>query len=217
MRLDITGDADSTGFRIKRGKFRARSRNYQRNSQHQDLPIKKLEIFFYRLIFFSLAGHILLSFLIWNGIFRFCLSMILLVILDLCIYGAFACFLDKEFRRWHACEHKVIHLINKTPDLTLENLRKMKRLHGNCGSLLFALITLTLLGEYLLLTLTGGIINYLWDIVCIVCLAGFLSFFGLGLLSQYLLFTAEPTEEQLKEALRVAKEFVEKLNTGGIK
>lgn len=80
------------------------------------------------------------------------------------------------FKQYHGCEHKVINLLERGWEPTLENLKKASRVHRRCGSTAESLPA-QLLPPY-------------------------------KSLLQLLIATREPNEEQLREGLEVAQEYL---------
>lgn len=212
MKINIhEGTAHTSGFELMDDKIRVQSKNYDEKNSFGKSFEKKFGFVFYLLVIFSFFAH---GVLFWGkiNIFRFFFAIVFLFIFNAFIFVLFIAFLDKEYRRWHACEHKIANLLNRGLELTLENLRNISQLHSKCSSQLGFPIILALAGEYLILTLTK--INILSSLLYVLCLILFLYLFIAYLLSaglpfQYLL-TKKPTEEQFQEALRVAKEFKSK-------
>ena len=207
------GSANSTGFEIKGLGIEVQSKKYQEDDSRAFMRLSKRFGFIGLLLFlFSAYGHFLLT---WHkvDIFRLCVSMVFLIILDMFIYVFFIVFLNREAVQWHACEHKVVHLLNKELDLTMENLKRMSRLHPYCGTQWASLLMLILMGEYSLLVFTRmSFENGLLLLVIFVLLYLFYLVSGCRIIIlplQYL-STREPTEEKLREALLVAQEFKSK-------
>jgi len=120
------GSANSSGFEIKGSGIKVQSKKYQEDDSEAFARFSKRFGFIGLLLFlFSAYGHFLLT---WHkvDIFRLCVSMVFLIILDIFIYVFFIVFLNKEACQWHACEHKVINLFNERRDLTMENLNLKK-------------------------------------------------------------------------------------------
>lgn len=208
MDIGIGGRANSTGFEIKWEDLRVSSKDYKNKPEFLSMGIAL--IFWLIVCLFSryleniytgMAGFKDLS--NSRDFFSLCCQFGIIFVLIISIS------LPKRLKQWHACEHRVAGLIEKNSDLTLENLRRTSCLNPRCGSEVISSIFLASLVTYLLLNLTCIPI-----IFCRLILAA--SYFFLIVLPvsspiQYL-FTKEPIEEQLEEALRVAKEFKEKLN-----
>ena len=51
-------------------------------------------------------------------------------------YSSLVIFFDKDWREWHACEHKSVILITASIEPTIENLKKMPVTLTNCGVLI---------------------------------------------------------------------------------
>lgn len=137
-------------------------------------------------------------------------------------------FKHKIVRQWHACEHKLIHLLSKAlkeesgRSLTIENLKRAGRTHLFCETSNHILFVMVILACYVIVLLvpaeySGAVpmmIIYLGMIklVSILFVSMFLSLF-VGILAQYFFFTAKPTEEQFEETVRVGKEFMKEYKT----
>src|SRR3989338_6669215 len=50
-----------------------------------------------------------------------------------------------DWRKWHACEHKVENLLRSRKEITIENLKKISPISKNCGASAFSLVILHLL------------------------------------------------------------------------
>ena len=206
------GQSNSTGFEIKGSGIKVHSKKYQEDNSEELMRVSKRFGFIGLLLFlFSAYGHFLLLIRHKIGASRLCLSTIFLIVLDLLIYAFFILFLEKESAQWHACEHKVANLLNKDLDLTMENLKRMSRLHPYCGTQLASLLMLVLMGEYSLLVFTRISIedSLLLIFVFISSYLSYLVMSGRRIITSPLqyLSTREPDEEKLWEALLVAWEF----------
>lgn len=132
----------------------------------------------------------------------------------------------KKARQWHSCEHRIANLLKQIlkkgsiEDLTVENLKVMNHTYLGCltafhlffvlAALLLFVVILAAPVEYYDL-LISGLIKYLGLRKCVlILLIFFLSSWLIITLLQHLFFTAKPTERQLKETIRVGKEFMRK-------
>ncbi len=216
-KLEISGSANSTGFVIKGSKIVISSKEHGLT--------RKLGLRFYLSLVFVIMpcwSVIFMSYffpdklldLIVNINWPFSLrTTFALPYLWLAASGFIYMFtLSKRTKQWHGCEHKVASLIESGLVLAMENLKKMSRVTLDCGSqtsfcsiiasfVTFLLLNFTMIGLEWQLSLYPSVFIFLY------VLLDALSF---PLPTQYLV-TQEPTEEQLQEGLRVAKEFKAKL------
>lgn len=126
-------------------------------------------------------------------------------------------------RQWHACEHKIINLLESDEDLTIENFKKAPHFHPRDGSK-------SIISDYSKSINKITIFNYLVIFMLLWIAGHFLLFFLLSALSltlaihlcflssetkictflsalYQLINTAEPEEWQIEESLAVAKEI----------
>lgn len=220
------GQANSTGFEVSGDGIIVYSKNYRRNKLELRLPLIVWIVF---LIFYAflVAGHFLITKEREITIDFF--SVIVLSLFMINILGLINDFVEffggtSKCLQWHACEHKVIRLLDKNLPLTLENLKKMKKEHLWCGTLIRMLILVTMPVYYFFgfnihqfktfkifidRFFNGSVTTILY--FCIVVLIVFLLCQLASWLFQHFINTIEPTEEQLKEGLRVAEKFKFKL------
>lgn len=125
--------------------------------------------------------------------------------------------MSHSIKQWHAAEHKTMTLLEKDLPLTMENLRKMEIFRSSCGSQYFCYA----FSLYLSLLISLLLFCFLFLISPSFTVIVFLFFFWFNLFFSYNLFyflqtkffTAEPTDEQLKEALESAKRLKSKLES----
>ena len=144
--------------------------------------------------------------LFWTGVIKtivlilvvihsFVMSGALFVILTVMAFRLVATRIEREY---HACEHKVIHLIICGSEITLSNLARMPRTAFACG-------TTTPVGlSWIIFTIAIGILFPSWYMVLGFIICPFLCLF-LSWFVQFFFTTAEPSEERLEESLAVAK------------
>ncbi|MDA2936496.1 DUF1385 domain-containing protein [Patescibacteria group bacterium AH-259-L05] len=203
------------GFTVTKGKKTVSSQGYDPNIKREtELTKKHLLVWCGVWIFYS--SFLMFLFLsqnpiMWQGI----VVGLILIILAL---GAAKCltFLlfvsdltEKDTREYHACEHKVLHLLQKKSlEPTLKNLKKMPLIDSSCGTNFIGVIAISpfLIGcliflENIFSQTTIGIFRYVVYIVV----------YGLAIFASNFLFQPHtrdiPSEKKLKEALEVAQEF----------
>lgn len=147
------------------------------------------------------GAPIIVTFIIIASLLSFFAAMYLSIML---FYTDIA---GKNTPEYHACEHKVCHLLEREIQPTLDNLKKMPRVTLRCGSYdvgLFGMLPLTM-GIAYLLSQFSFVTMYLSSVL----IFGIASVLGVTtpLLLQYLFATREPSQEKLEEALEVAKQF----------
>lgn len=234
---EFGGESNSSGFEIESCEtigseivadiIEAKSRDYNPDAFTRKITSKKTKIIRFIFLFFLCSavlvgsqflftGKLIVAaekgfffirvyFNFWLGLISLCIAMI---IND--YPGSY-----KVARQWHACEHKVIRLFEKKLELNLKNLKKMRRVHLRCGD--------SPVGEYLF---EKVIVIFIFVAAYLVSLYFMRLDFSFGLaligivaviliiiwgLIAYVFTTAKPTEKQLEETLRVAKEFKIKL------
>ncbi len=128
----------------------------------------------------------------------------------------------KDLYRYHGAEHKTIFAVEAGETLTVENVRKMSRLHPRCGTsfiflvLLFSILFFTLLHAFVLPEGIEGFPRLAVHLACLPVIAGFtfeiqqwtgrhdnwltriVSAPGKGLQR---ITTAEPTDAQIEVAI----------------
>lgn len=122
-----------------------------------------------------------------------------------------------QWRQYHGCEHKVISLVEEGLEPTIENLRKMPKVHVFCGTSLVSMVFLTPLVFDLVLLLSYGQLNYVAESerlqtnLIMALLAGLL----LSIPAIQRFFTVkEPSEAVLQEGVEVAKRTYQVLKSG---
>lgn len=213
--MRILGSTIGKGFMIFDWDVKIKSKDYGvENSKQGEISISLVfallcTLVVLNLIFFLVffpgwdLGWISIAIFFFCDLF-FCLNVAVLLLLFR--------FVDLEGTQWHACEHKTINLLRSDKKVSLENLKKAKRVHWDCGTGFSSLLFVVSLG--VLLLLKNGLLTWLWQEqiapwYILPFLWGLIGLsFGPSLLLQYFFTTAEPTEEQLQEALDVAKRFV---------
>lgn len=195
----LGGLASNNGFMIEIGEDR-----FQTNGFHPNKKISDKTLCIYSIIYLIIKIITIITF------FYFCPQATLIsgIILIFFLFTVSPLMIpittmEHETRRWHGCEHKTAALIQRGYDITLENLKKMPRIHKDDGLSHCFDIPLS----YLLLALFLALIqvNYLIILILIIYIGA--GMFHPLLLSGpwQLLTTAEPKEWQLKESLQVAK------------
>lgn len=126
MRVEVAGEANSTGFEIydRRGR-QSQTDNYRDGVLNNSLVALAL------ILFYSLFCGILFFILFLTSKGKFALYGFLAALLGLII--SFIISQRNSACQWHACEHKVIRLLESELDINLENLKKMSRISPNCG------------------------------------------------------------------------------------
>lgn len=212
--MHICGNCRGRGFVIFDWDVKIKSKNYGIGETGNE-PGKKI----YIILLCALVVLNLVLFLVffpgwnlgWSSVvvfffcdFIFCLAVGLLLFLFR--------FVDLEGAQWHACEHKVVNLIKSGKKVNLENLKRAKRVHWDCGTWIISMLFVGSLGTLILLK--NGLLTWLWQEQYapwyILPLAwGLIGLaYAPSLPLQYFFTTAEPTEAQLKESLEVVRKFV---------
>jgi len=113
--------------------------------------------------------------------------------------------------KWHATEHKVVCLLECGFPTTINNLRRMPRITGSCGtmplSFLFSLGWLILMIIFLSPLVTSNIPTLpmpLMPLSVLIFLIFIILSWFIALIIQVIFFTAKPTEEQLNIGLEIA-------------
>jgi len=104
-------------------------------------------------------------------------------------------FSSKNYREYHACEHKVACLLSRELPLTIENLRIMPRVGIECGTSYVVFVASFSFHAFFRIFFSFYIAFCFWLIVTLFSLWFFQFFFT----------TAEPSEEKLLETLGVIK------------
>lgn len=115
--------------------------------------------------------------------------------------------LGKNLLEYHACEHKVISLITKGLWPSLENLKKLPRISLHCGSINQGMGAAAPLIWGILYTVLNLAPKINLPIVVLLFILSVCLTIAAPFLLQLFFATAEPSEEKLKEALEVAKEY----------
>lgn len=228
------GFYEKSGSKITKTIAETRSRNYDPNGALKKAVSKKIKVIKFLSLFFLITTILWSSHIIFTGkaivtvekndlfsqiLFNSCIYFFLTAIsflITMVMRPNIFFNLYKDSRQWHACEHKVGHLFEKKLPINLGNLRKMRRVHRHCEAVAeFFQVRLPIFlfaAAYLFTFYIGrlGLLSALAVIgVVIVILVVVLN------IIVYVFTTSEPTEEQLRETLRVAKEFKAKLEEQG--
>lgn len=207
------GSANNGGFKIWNKNIIIESKGYKTGKwMYRSIFIARISFFFAFSCLLIIAHFWIIKGenLIVNLFSVICLIVVALIISRLGQRVLESLLGYKKIFQWHACEHKVIHLINKNLPITFENLRKMKRISLECGTFIFTLGCSVAMLFYLafnqsqIVRYTGQQVFY-WIFAILLIMS--VIFFLPSIIFQYFISTAEPTEEQLEETLRVAKEF----------
>ena len=116
---------------------------------------------------------------------------------------------------YHAAEHKVVNLIEKEQELTLENMEKESPVHPRCGTNIGALVMLlyiaveviSMLFKNQFLQNNNSIITGVILVITILIMARWQDF---GAFLQKYFTTAKPSKKQMQNAINVANELLEK-------
>ncbi len=116
---------------------------------------------------------------------------------------------ERDWREYHACEHKTIGLIASKLPFTFENLNKMPRISLTCGTMLCVMS----LAAPLLFPMAKFVHAFLsgWLGMVIFCGLSLLLMCGVSCTLQHFITTAELSEKKLRESLEVAKKFVQQI------
>jgi uncharacterized protein YqhQ len=111
---------------------------------------------------------------------------------------------DRESRKWHACEHKIAHILKKNKPIDIDAFKRASRFHRNCGtSLMVNVSTLCLFVIfYPLIRLTP-----FGSSIILAFSAYYLSYVIFSYLIQVFITTGEPDESQYNESIRLAGEI----------
>lgn len=122
----------------------------------------------------------------------------------------------KRTWQYHGAEHKVIYTNYAKKDITLENCRVSPRVNDNCGTMLVSLILITWVVLKVMLIIFG-VSLYASIETCIVISVAYELFlmkrntpvvsyaFKIGYWMQKHLFTSEPSDDQLLQAIEAFK------------
>jgi CBS domain-containing protein len=106
--------------------------------------------------------------------------------------------------RIHAAEHKVVHAIERGEELTVENVRRMPRVHPRCG-------TNIAVGLTLFLTMgTSGWIPFPELRLIAAAILTLALWRPLGSLAQKYVTTAPPADRHLQSGIRAGKQLLER-------
>lgn len=235
----LGGDSNEEGFCIsvayKRGSgnaiFTVKSRGYAEGIL-KSFSLKKKAKFHVEKLSLFLSPAIFLFFLYFNhtaltnmGLWMFPVTALLAY---LCVFGVLILvvlateqFFFKKTNQWHACEHKAVNMLLYCDEVTMENLKKESRHHSDCGTTdceyrFGPAIFLFFCSFHYLVNFDNARLVFLLYLIILWSLftatrGGFAFFL------QYCFMTRKPTEEQLKETLRVAKIVREKMKEVGQK
>lgn len=201
------GASNQNGICISRGKKNVKSEKYDLLEETDWEKTKKFYLLF-------VGGWLLYLFSIWFFcleilentawpiiIFGFILSIFSLLSAYVLIYTILTPIYRKGALEYHACEHKVIALLERDLSLTLENLKKMPSLMIGCGTVIQTFFILfPILLPLSLLFLTSKTTLFIVGIIILMVIL-LLS----PPLMQFFFFLRKPSEDKLKEALEVAK------------
>ncbi len=219
------GEANGSGFFLsvrsrKHGKiFTIESRDYnegQNESLVQHLAANRkrskyatlLSLLLFFLLVFSTYDCTTIPFLSYILITIFWFILTIYAALIFAVLATSQLFFKKE-NQWHACEHKAVNLLSHFDKITMENLKKESRCHLKCGThkdiyrfgpVLFLFFCSF---PYLIRPSSKCLVILLYLAIILglyTTIKGGFNFF-----IQYFFMTKKPTEEQLKETLRVAK------------
>lgn len=105
---------------------------------------------------------------------------------------------------YHAAEHMTVHALERGYPLTEENVSRMPRVHGRCGTGLLAGIIPALI----LLPLTSYVWG--WPLVGAALALGWLMRHPMGALLQFVFTSRPPTRKQLRAGIERGRELVRK-------
>lgn len=186
-------------------------------------------------------SNVIISFLLTVMIFIGCIFILFFVIdiqniiieiIGCCVaifssaymFLAFLVFVYKSDREWHACEHKVVNLLQSSLVINEKNLKKASRINFRCGTfracwiiLLFVNYIVICWAYYSIESLSFyGLISqlFIFGVISIIFSAVFIAliFIIICPLMQYFLFTARPSEDKLEQSLELAKEIEKIVN-----
>lgn len=105
---------------------------------------------------------------------------------------------------YHAAEHMTVHALETGQDLTEENVSRLPRVHGRCGTGLLAGIIPALI----LLPLT----DYLWGwpVIAAALVLGWLVRYPVGAVLQFVFTTRPPTRKELRAGIERGQDLLEK-------
>jgi hypothetical protein len=110
----------------------------------------------------------------------------------------------------HAAEHMVVHALEEGEDLTLEKVRARPRVHPRCGTNLVALLVMVGIGQTLYAAISAADAEVgavaLFALVILVVITWRRLGYGL----QRFITTKPPSDRQLKKAIRVGEELLQK-------
>lgn len=120
--------------------------------------------------------------------------------------------LSRTFKKWHGCEHKLIEIYKNGLPRTKDSMNMVRRESKDCSTIYLArTLSLTLTLTIFLFLINVTIIQLLILIMLYEVLSIYLS-----LMLQYFFTTAEPDEEQVAQALELAKSLDLQLIEKGI-
>lgn len=232
----LSSSAWSDGFEIlfwdirNKISFNVKSKKYLSQQQNRLSILEFLKEIFYWFRWFVIIPLILYCLFLWKeniGRNTVALGALFLFILTLSTAATHLrpMVQSKKARQWHSCEHKVVNLLKQILGkgsarvLTTEDLGDMGKTCLNCTTAIHIFFTLAALLLFIIAlmipiehyVLKFGLIGYLGFRKCFLILLIFvMSSLLIITLLQYFFFTVKPTEEQLKETVRVGKEFMRK-------
>lgn len=121
-------------------------------------------------------------------------------------------FYNQSQWQWHTCEHKLYNLLKKQKGVTIESLKKVRKVSIDCGSF----IVFFPLSLIIFITYVGICLETVVNVIRLNCFFSALIGFGLlvfmiliccgsALLMQKIFVLKEPTKEQYEETLRLGK------------
>lgn len=229
----VVGESNEGGFFLSLARRRGndplivKSDGFEKNTPKSIFLAKKARFYVERCSLF--LSVFLFVFLIWTNQQAlankgFWMGLIAIFLAYLCLFApliVLALLMNQIFfkktNQWHACEHKAANMLLYCDEITLENLKKEGRCHPHCGSVQnghrFTPVLLFFFCSFsYILNPDNARLAFLFYLIILSGL--FATTRGaFDFILQYLFTTRKPTEEQLKEALRIAKIVREKMNS----
>lgn len=207
------------GFEInlyKKNKLVARGHTLFHDTASYAEMVKEIDVLRFKI--FSSISSFVLFFWMFNRFSHVNIQKLILfyiIIFNLnkgIVFVGIAMKLSQTFKKWHGCEHKLIAIYGNGLPRTKDSMSMVRKESKNCSTIFLARkfsLTLTLT---ILLFLTNATIIQL---LILIMLYEVISIY-LSLILQYFFTTAEPDEEQVAQALELAKSLDFQLIEKGI-